>query len=753
MIKEYHVSKNLFPLDVNKLHIGRIENDGTIDYEVGTITVGTNSVTYQSTTTWRGFYTEFIQVNENEKLTFSPNNTSSIAWSCSCYDEYDSFLGKAPAQSTASTKTFTLITGTQKIRMSVTSSDTAYTILQPMLNTGGSALPYEPYSSEVWHEIPYRILNTSQDTITSLPVDIYTDGQPIGANLFDKTTIVTGNILSDGTIGGGQSFRTSDYIPVAPNTNYAASYLVIAYRGRAVAFYQSDKTFISSEQNNVESDDDTAPFTFTTPNNCYFMRIATYITPNNHVDELMLNTGSTALPYQPYAPTIIKGNMSQSGTPTPTSPITPSECGERTGNLFDKNATDTNNGYVDNGYLTSDGTIHTNNGYRISEYIPILSNQKYITYAAGLNAPSVCFYDANKNYISGVNYAGRLHATFTTPSDAKYLRLSFRGLDTDIMFLNLGDTASPYEPYGFKLDIKSGNTTTPVYLGETLSTREIKKLVFDGTEPNWIDRATFDDASAYSFNGLTDKSVSYTVAQAVCTHFPFLASYADQSDHFYQDANNLYFTSTQYRTLTDWKTYLQQQYAAGTPVTVWYVLATETTGIVNEPIRKIGDYADSVSVSGIPTTSGGIEFDVTTSLKPSEVDLTYHGWHPVQSVHEKSKNLFDINTLQNGYYGTGSGFPYNADDNYRCFSMTLSAGTYTIFAKSSSLIIRLLRVSSSSLGANAVNKDNQAYTFTLSAEEAIYVSLRNSTTTNDFTGLTIMLNSGSSGLPYAPYWE
>ena len=136
---------NLFPLDESKLHIGRIENDGTIDYQIGTITVGTDSVTYQSTQTWRGFYTDFIQVNENELLTFSPNNSAAIAWSCSCYDENDSFLGKASAQPTASTRTFTLLTGTKKVRMSVTSSSTEYTISQPMLNTGSTALPYEPY--------------------------------------------------------------------------------------------------------------------------------------------------------------------------------------------------------------------------------------------------------------------------------------------------------------------------------------------------------------------------------------------------------------------------------------------------------------------------------------------------------------------------------------------------------------------------------------------------------------------------------
>ena len=48
---------------------------------------------------------------------------------------------------------------------------------------------------------------------------------------------------------------------------------------------------------------------------------------------------------------------------------------------------------------------------------------------------------------------------------------------------------------------------------------------------------------------------------------------------------------------------------------------------LNEPIRKIGDYADTVSGITIPTITGKDTFDVETTLKPSEVELTYTGWH------------------------------------------------------------------------------------------------------------------------------
>lgn len=63
------------------------------------------------------------------------------------------------------------------------------------------------------------------------------------------------------------------------------------------------------------------------------------------------------------------------------------------------------------------------------------------------------------------------------------------------------------------------------------------------------------------------------------------------------------------------------------PVTVWYVLATPTTGIVNEPLAKIGDYADTLASADagvtIPTVKGDNMLTVDTELQPSEMTITY----------------------------------------------------------------------------------------------------------------------------------
>lgn len=330
---------NLYPLDASKLHVGRIENDGTIDYEIGTLTVGPGSVTYEANEAWRGFYTDFIQVNEKEKLTFSPTNSTTVAWSCSCYDENDNFLGKATAQSTASTRTFTLLTGTKKVRVSATSSNTTYTILRPMLNSGSTALPYEPY--------------------------------------------------------------------------------------------------------------------------------------------------------------------------------------------------------------------------------------------------------------------------------------------------------------GYKISISSANTTTPVYLGEVETTRKIRKLVLTGEETFFQDKERADSWRFYSNPLISAKS-----NVSICSHFAYIGTgRVNESDTI----GFSLFSAAQFgcrcpkeiaNTITEFKAFLAAQYAAGTPVCVWYVLATPETGIVNEPLMKIDNYADEVSNISIPTITGKNIVDVETVLKPSEVSFNYAGWHTAV-VHKRINGAWD----------------------------------------------------------------------------------------------------------------
>ena len=211
--------------------------------------------------------------------------------------------------------------------------------------------------------------------------------------------------------------------------------------------------------------------------------------------------------------------------------------------------------------------------------------------------------------------------------------------------LNTGSTALPYEPYGVKIPISSANTTTNVYLGEVETTRKIKKLVLDGTESYSLQSInSYGIANFYISIGVQNQKV-------ICTHLSrqttgisqttdegYLMSIPSQSGQlarFY-----MRISSSTASTVAELKEWLAAQYAAGTPVTVWYVLKEPETGIVNEPLMKIGNYADEVSNISIPTTTGKNIVDVETVLKPSEVYFNYAGWHTAV-VHKRINGAWD----------------------------------------------------------------------------------------------------------------
>ena len=164
----------------------------------------------------------------------------------------------------------------------------------------------------------------------------------------------------------------------------------------------------------------------------------------------------------------------------------------------------------------------------------------------------------------------------------------------------------------YKLPILSGGTTTPIYLGEVQSERKIKKVIFDGTE-NWQLYTT--TTQRFFYLAISDLGIANKAA--ICSHTN-TATIAQQNRLRIYDNNNMWADEN------DFKTYLQQQYAAGTPVCVWYVLATPQTTTLNEPLRKIGDYTDSISnVASIPTNNGSNTLDIDTTLKPSNVYIEY----------------------------------------------------------------------------------------------------------------------------------
>ena len=186
----------------------------------------------------------------------------------------------------------------------------------------------------------------------------------------------------------------------------------------------------------------------------------------------------------------------------------------------------------------------------------------------------------------------------------------------------------------YKLPIISNSTITNIYLGESQTTRRIKKLVLTGEETSWSDvggNAPYrimlpDIVSTSDKNSVLFLSTHYL---AVSNNASWARYNACVSWSFTLNTNGkwLQFRDTNQASLDDFKSYLATQYAAGTPVTVWYVLAEPETAVVNEPLMKIGDYADTISMEqagvSIPTNKGSTTIDVNTTIKPSNVYIKY----------------------------------------------------------------------------------------------------------------------------------
>ena len=183
------------------------------------------------------------------------------------------------------------------------------------------------------------------------------------------------------------------------------------------------------------------------------------------------------------------------------------------------------------------------------------------------------------------------------------------------------------------IPITCAGQTVPVYLGQTQTVRKIHKFVLDGTE-EWKWR-TGEPLNVFFIEMYINPRVVDNCG--LCTHYLnkdsggfdtlenkhlLIKTSADGIRSFIgiRDSN---FEST-----AEFKSYLEAQYAAGTPVTVWYGIETPEIGIVNEPLCKIGDYADELHGSNagvmIPTTRGQNVLTVDTDLQPSSVSIAGH---------------------------------------------------------------------------------------------------------------------------------
>jgi hypothetical protein len=203
----------------------------------------------------------------------------------------------------------------------------------------------------------------------------------------------------------------------------------------------------------------------------------------------------------------IYGNTEQTGTPTPENPIVPQECGERTENLFDLARQRSDVLVLDStkyiygaradvpslapqqiqglAYNNDNFTVLSTGGAGIGFLVEVKPSTTYtMSYRCDVDVPNDRT-SAALNLITSTGifgtfwaiYGNNRSSTFTTNADTAYVYLVFRVGNYSATYFNImlveGATALPYEPYGYKLPLTSGDTPVDIYIGDdTLSTEE-----------------------------------------------------------------------------------------------------------------------------------------------------------------------------------------------------------------------------------------------------------------------------------------
>lgn len=147
-----------------------------------------------------------------------------------------------------------------------------------MLNVGDTALPYEPYTGGKPSPSP------------EYPQEIESTGTG-STNLFDKDSISVNYVIEvDGKLVLSAGYDSSDFIPVSSGT-----YTITATGSVRCKTYDKDKkpfTINTYTDININNGG-----TFEIAKNVKYIRFSMY---HPNVDTIMLNRGSTALPYEAY---------------------------------------------------------------------------------------------------------------------------------------------------------------------------------------------------------------------------------------------------------------------------------------------------------------------------------------------------------------------------------------------------------------------------------------------------------------------
>lgn len=299
---------------------------------------------------------------------------------------------------------------------------------------------------------------------------------------------------------------------------------------------------------------------------------------------------------------------------------------------------------VDSRYIAVNGTITASTNYRVSSYIPVLPNTQYYlkdVVASAAAAPAVCWYDSEKNFISGLNGASNIYnKVVTSPNNAAFLRCSIFKETADTACINKSNTSKngTYEPYKhseFPLNLTeltgkvNGEGTSVTIFPDGLhgvGTAYDSLIVDeDGYARRAIKRMAKVDIGTFIWNTTSTESRFYaslpadaTVYTAInnvfkntysCDKYTKSTTLTGMTDKttFLGNKSYMYAQDSSYSTAADFKTAMDG-------VMLYYELATPIEYVLDTPVQCVAKVYPNGTVNQVP---------VMPDSTPMVMDVTY----------------------------------------------------------------------------------------------------------------------------------
>ena len=235
---------------------------------------------------------------------------------------------------------------------------------------------------------------------------------------------------------------------------------------------------------------------------------------------------------------------------------------------------------------------------------------------------------ANTDYATIAHRTVGIRNRDLTTGNSGYLYFRVSGATTRALYeemlanteaqLELGSAATSYEPYrepqtATVPDLFAvGDYRDEVDVVAGPKTRRVGMKVLDGTEP-----FSLYQSSCWAANVFDDHPKVSGNALSICSHYAWTtSSVSGMADGTFQlnGTARLCIKDSRFETATQFRAELAAQYAAGTPVIIWYPLATPTTeSITPQALRTV----DGTTVVSSSAGSVGASVEYKASEEPT----------------------------------------------------------------------------------------------------------------------------------------